>query len=524
MGKEGKTGTIHMIQRFQSFRYPLILQGMLVGALAGLVSVAYRLVVEKAGELMNFMLDLGRQDLRYVLVWFLVLIVAALFVSWCVGKESMISGSGIPQVEGELHGLFDPKWYRVLALKFVAGAVSIACGLSLGREGPSIQLGAMTAKGYARLTKRIKIEEKMLLTCGAGAGLSAAFNAPLAGVLFTLEEMHKNFSVEVLLSGMSACVAADFISCNICGLEPTFTFHNVMGIPLSAYWLIILLGVVLGVMGAFYNRCLALSQKAYAALPWKRSAKLLIPFLCAGMLGFVFPYVLGGGQNLVHPLVTGEFGLKMILLIFAMKFLFSMVSFGSGAPGGIFLPLLVLGAMIGGLWGTVAIQYLGMDPNLLQNFVFLAMAGFFTAIVRAPLTGIVLIVEMTGSFDQLLSITLICMVAYIVADLMQAAPVYDQLLERILEVRGKNQKEVEEAGDRVMMEIPVHQGAVADGKKVKEITWPQNCLIIAVYRGGKELLPKGNTHLHGGDVLLVLSGEDAAYSVREEIVNVCQKI
>ena len=186
------------------------MQGVIVGALAGLVSVLFRIVIEHANDLLFFVLDYGNQLVMVKIAWFAAIAILALLVARLVRWQPMISGSGIPQVEGELHGVFSQNWWKVLIAKFVGGALAIGAGLSLRREGPSIQLGAMAGKGFSRISKRIKIEEKLLMTCGACAGVAAAFNAPFAGVLFSLEELHKSFSVEVLLSTMAASVTCYF--------------------------------------------------------------------------------------------------------------------------------------------------------------------------------------------------------------------------------------------------------------------------------------------------------------------------
>ena len=230
--KNSANDTHTVLHRFKNFRYGLLIQGIAVGALAGLVSVLFRLAIENANEALSFILSAAGQNILLMAAWFGVLVIIAVLTAKLVRWQPMISGSGIPQVEGEIHGIFSQSWWRVLAGKFAGGVLSIGAGLSLGREGPSIQLGAMMGKGFSRMTKRIKVEEKLLMTCGASAGLAAAFNAPFAGVLFSLEELHKNFSIEVLLSTMAASVTADFISRNIFGLEPIFSFHLTQNLSL----------------------------------------------------------------------------------------------------------------------------------------------------------------------------------------------------------------------------------------------------------------------------------------------------
>ena len=186
------------INRFRSFRYALILEGIVTGAIAGAVVVFFRYLLTYADELLQSVLAFGKNHIWAIPVWFVFLTVSAMIVAGLLKWESFISGSGIPQVEGEMIGELDPCWWKILIAKLVGGLLSIGSGLSLGREGPSIQLGAMAAKGFSRLTKRARTEEKLLITCGAIEGLSAAFNAHIAVVLFSLEENHKNLSPEVL--------------------------------------------------------------------------------------------------------------------------------------------------------------------------------------------------------------------------------------------------------------------------------------------------------------------------------------
>ena len=410
----------------------LITEGLCVGLVGGFVVLLYRVALTFAGDWLVKILSYMKGNPFRCVVWFLIL--AAL--AWIVGKlvkwEPMISGSGIPQVEGEIAGRLSQNWKRVLPAKFAGGFLCMLGGLSLGREGPSIQLGAMAGQGISRALGRGKREEKFLMTCGASAGLSAAFHAPLAGMMFAVEEIHKTFSIPILLPVMTASVTADYIASHILGLDPVFRFQITEYLPQNYYWLLILLGILVGVSGVFYNWGMLKAQELYRKIPFmKETGRLLIAFLTAGVLGIVMPWVLGSGSGLIVSLTQGEMVLGMVVLTLVMKFLFSAVSFGSGAPGGIFFPLLILGALIGAVFAMV-VEFFGLAPVYVNNFVLLGMTGFFTAIVRAPLTGIILLFEMSGSISQMLSLSIVSVTAYIVATLMRSEPIYDSLLKRIL--------------------------------------------------------------------------------------------
>ena len=277
-----KKDTTHTIRRAEHFKTILTGEGFLVGLIAGLVVLLYRVLLEYAGRAMNVILGYARENPAAAGAWFVLLVLMACIVGKLVKWEPMISGSGIPQVEGEMTGKLEQVWWRVLTAKFLGGFLSLLAGLSLGREGPSIQIGAMTGKAVSKVLDRGKTEEKYLLTCGASAGLAAAFHAPLAGVMFSLEEIHKNFSVSVLVSVMTASITADYVSSQFLGFHSVFQFDIGAEIQPRYYWHILILGVILGLLGAFYNKMTLWVQNLYyKAKGLNETSRLLIPFLLA---------------------------------------------------------------------------------------------------------------------------------------------------------------------------------------------------------------------------------------------------
>ena len=469
---------------------------------------------------MNKVLEYARQEPLAAVLWFVALFIIACVVGKLVKYEPMISGSGIPQVEGEMMGKLNQVWQRVLPAKFLGGFLSLFSGLSLGREGPSIQIGAMTGKAISQTLDRGKTEEKYLITCGASAGLAAAFHAPLAGVMFSLEEIHKNFSVSVLISVMTASITADYISSQFMGFQPVFQFDVGMEMPPQYYWHIVILGILLGIMGAFYNKMTIWVQSLYFKAKWlNETTRLFIPFLLAGILGLVMPQILGSGHPLIDMAAEGNMMLTSLLILFVAKFLFSLICFGSGAPGGIFFPLLVLGALLGGVYSNFAVQYMGLDASYISNMVLLAMAGYFTAIVRAPITGIILIFEMTGQASQMLSMSLVSIVAYLVASALKSEPIYESLLSGLLKRRGENIPEG--TGEKILQEFVICHNSLLQNKMIQQIEWPKNCLLVSIKRGGNELIPKGRTILFPGDILVTLTDERDAPAVYDYMEEVC---
>ncbi len=517
--KNKKGSTIDLLETAKNFKYMLIIEGIATGLIAGLVAVIYRILLGYAEDFIGFIGNAIKGNLLYIVGWFAVLILLAVIVSKLLRYEPLISGSGIPQVEGEIISFVDQKWYKILPTKILGGVLCAFGGLSLGREGPSIQLGAMAGKGLSKLFHKVKMEERLLLTCGAAAGLSAAFNAPLAGVMFALEEVHKNFNVHVLISVMCASVTGDFISSNIFGLSPTFHFVVEGTLPLHYYGMVILLGIACGVFGVLYNKGTVSTQKLFSKTKLG-SYGVIIPFILSGFIILTMPQILGGGHRMIEFLSMNQnFVIQTLLILLVAKFAFSLISFGSGAPGGIFFPLLVLGSFIGAIFGTVAIQWFNFPQMYLANFIIMAMAGTFAAIVRAPITGIILIAEMSGSLTNLLPLAVVSLVSYLVASMMNCEPIYESLLHNLLSKMGMDMSAFH--GEKQIIQSVVELGSPVCEQAIKDIKWPNKCLIISIIRGGKELLPRGTTVLHTGDTLVALLDDEDSPYIQHELEKCC---
>ena len=416
----------------------LIGKSLLVGAFAALSAVAYRVVLGRAESLCHGIFGFADSPLRVVLL-FLFLTLMGLVVCRITESEPLIKGSGIPQLEGQFHGHFSPNALAVLVKKFVGGALSIVCGLSLGREGPSIQLGAMAGQLVSRrLPEGEEEDSKLLLLCGACAGLAAAFNAPLAGVAFALEETYKKITPKVVFATAAASILADLISKLFFGMTPALNLPKVDPLPLSLFYVYPIVGICCGCLGVVFNKTLMATQRLYKKLPLRDTYRIAIPFLFAGVFGLVLPEVLGGGHHIITHLSDVGMTMGMMLLLLTAKFVFTMICFCSGAPGGIFFPLLVLGALSGGILGGGACALLGLPESCMTTFLLLGMTGMFSGIVRAPITGIILVAEMSGSLTQFTGLVLASVVASLTANMLGCKPVYDELLENMLRDRAKS--------------------------------------------------------------------------------------
>ena len=518
-----KINRVHtMLNGLQNLKYKLIFDSLLVGIAVGLVIVIHRTILLTISPIFINFYEKANKNYFLIPIVFIILISLGFFVGTMVKKEPMISGSGIPQVEGILTRNLKQNWLNVLFYKFVGGLICLGAGLSLGREGPSVQMGACLGEGISNKMKKLDNENKYLITSGASAGLSAAFNAPISGVMFSLEEAHKNFSPLVLVSAMIASLTADFISKNFFGLTPSLYFPKVNLLPLKYYWVLIILGLIIGISGVIFSSGLLKTQDLYKKLNTPIEVNCIIPFVITGIIGMVFPIVLGGGHDLIMTLKENEFTLMFLFTLIVIKFLFTFICFGSGAPGGIFFPLLVLGALVGNFMGVIFAKYLGIPSMYIVNFIILAMAGHFASIVKAPITAILLISEMTGSLNHLLPLAIVVVVSQLTSDILNSSPIYESLLGRIL-AKGISQYEGR-VGKKTLIEISVQVYSELENKKIKDILWPKNCLVVSIQRGEEEILPKGDTTIYAGDMLVVMTDEDSASSMLESILSLAATV
>ena len=477
-------------------------RAIVIGVAVGLVASVFRLAIQDVLVLTKLAFLFFHQQPLWLLAWVAVTVLLALFLGRMAQKNPNIKGSGIPQVEGQLTGQFDEQWWPVLWRKFFGGILSIGPGLFLGREGPSIQVGATVGQGIVEgrgKKKLTAIERRVGIASGAAAGLSAAFNAPIASSMFVLEEVYHNFSPLVWLSVFISSISANFVSMQFFGLKPDLDLPHEMYFPVNQYGYLLLLGLFLGILGRLYQYVILRLGTWSRKVTWFKPAWYpVIPFLLVIPIAWWWPNTLGGGNGLIISLTNLPTSVSLFLWLFVLRFVFSMISYGSELPGGIFLPILTLGAVLGGLYCVILI-HLGLIPaRFLANYVIYAMAGYFACISKAPFTAILLITEMVGSLAHLMPLAVVAVVAYLVVDVLGGAPVYTAMFESFIHRQPHQSLE-----GITQMTTTIYAGTALDGVLVKDYPWPPSCLILMVYRGEEEIVPHGDTRLQVGDTLVI---------------------
>ncbi len=482
----------------------------LVGLCAGILAVLFRGALALADVLRNSLLAKAHEQPIWGWIFPLLFSAAGATVSILLVRRFApeTKGSGIPHLEAVLQRLRDLRWSRVLPIKFIAGLSAIGAGLALGREGPTVQMGGAIGDAIARGLKVSSRERLTLIAAGAGAGLAAAFNAPLSGLVFVLEEVQRDFHPIVFGTAFLAAAVADVVARVGADPFPVFAVTKYAAPALEVLPAFAILGVVAGFLGVAFNRALVASLEMYGRMKNKVLAVAVTGAL-VGLMGWFSNTAIGNGHPLAEMTLAGKVALTAIPLWFLVRFLLTVSSYGSGVPGGIFAPLLVLGALIGLAVGKVAVMAVpsaGVDPAV---FAVVGMAAYFTAIVRAPLTGVVLILEMTGNYEQMLPLLISCFFAYAVAEYLKDLPIYEVLLERDLLHDGDSTNLTQP----VVMDFTVQEGAPFEGKLVRTLGLPAGCILVRCSNGRREWVPKANTRLEANMRITAVIEPDAANSI-----------
>lgn len=491
--------------------------GALTGLFAGLVVTLYNVLASMAEEFSRGYYDFFREHPAFIPLLFAALFVGAIVIGGVLKFIPMIRGSGIPQTEGATRGLIRFKWYQVLTGMFACSLFTIFMGMSAGSEGPSIQIGGACGYGMSNMLRRGDLVRRYQITGGACAGLAVAFNAPLTGMAFAFEEAHKRFTPEVFVCSFSSVIVA-IITRNL--LRPamglatgsTFTTYAFTSPDMFSYLYVILAAFICALAGVGFYFLVFRAKKLFSKITfWKGTGKMLIPFMLAGAFGLITVNVMGGGHEFIESLGSLSHGVESVfssplwatlLIVIVLKFIVSIANMGAGVPCGVFIPMLAIGAGMGALLSLMCIQ-MGMDPAYSDALIMICMATFFTTVVKAPITGIVMVVELTWSFTFLLPVVIGAAIGYLVGDIFRTEPIYDKLLDGILEEQRRGEKRVS-----LTATLRVKAGAPADGRSVRNILWPSDILVTTLERGSLTIVPDGETVLKEGDIIFV-KGETA---------------
>ncbi|MDE7453065.1 MAG: chloride channel protein [Clostridia bacterium] len=518
----------------------LLLLSILTGLFAGVVITFYNILMSIGETTSEKFYTLFLENPAFVPLLFLALAAGALVIGTAVKFVPMIRGSGIPQIEGAARGVVRFKWYVTLCSMFAASLACVFLGYPAGAEGPSLEMGGCAGSAAAQLCKRNFMVRRLQIAAGSSAGLAVAFNAPVTGLVFALEEAFRSFSPQVFICAAVSVVTSLLtrnairlalnmsVGFSFTGFDFAFAFDAQGGI--FCLWTA-LAAVIVSLFGVGFYHLVFASKKLFKRVTFlKGIGKYIIPFFLAGAFGLITLYSLGGGHSFIEALATGGtgamdiervFGLSVILsliIIVIIRFITAVLTMGCGVPCGVFIPMLAVGAGLGAIL-SLAFQKGGMSGEYSDYLVIICMAAFFTCIVKAPVTGIVMVFELTGRFANLLPAIIGVAIGYLVGMLFKTEGIYEKNLAQYI----KDEK-ISDSFKKVRVNITVMPHSRAEGRKVRQIIWPANGLVVErVTAAGDITVPDGETLLCAGDKLVFECETDSEKELRDYLTEIVGK-
>ena len=411
----------------------LLLVSIIAGFFTGIVGGAFHYSIEWLyTHLLNLLLYLRLQE-WLISPLFLVMIISASCLAAAralVRLSPEASGSGIQHVEAVFKGLASPAPLKTLPIKFIGGLLAMAPGSALGREGPTVQMAAIIGTYFGKLAKLNLKDQFTLYSSVAGAGLAVAFNAPLSGAAFVLEEVAKKVTTETTLIVLAAVASSIFSFWYFFGDELNFKVIITHAPNYQTILWLTVLGVLCGAASALYNKSILWAIQEFNNYP------RVLPEIRAGIVGATiglivwnFPFAAGGGEVYSQNILNEMLSPWVLFVLLVLRWFMGPLSYSAGTPGGLFAPILLLGAIIGSLFACGLNEAFGTQHEI-AYFGLVGMAALFAGVVRAPLTGVLLVTEMTNTTLLIVPLLSAAVAAVLVANLMKNEPIYDSLLKK----------------------------------------------------------------------------------------------
>lgn len=398
----------------------LVLWGFFIGAATGTVISLFRIFSGKVYGWMLRYTAVPDPSFGRVMLVLILCIIAAIITGFVIRNPAIRFGGASWEIEAIANGQEQP-WKNILLPKFIGSWLVMAMGVSVGREGPCIQMGAATALGLERLKSTALHKRRFFILGGCSAGLAAAFSAPFAGICYVYEVMKEKLD-PVLFTFLLAGSFGVYVSeIQIFGLGLMLPFGaSPLPDPLHFIWLVPL-GIFAGLMGCAYSYALHTSMDLYGSQNLLSPClRPLIVFLMAGIMLFIFPAITGEGLSIFSSIKAGHALLGYLCVFLLAKLLFTAFCYGSGIPAGVMVPVLCVGGVTGGIYADILLKLGLISPALVDGFIVMGMAGSFASAERAPITALLLVLEMTGTWNTAPGMLLVVALANLCSHLLKA--------------------------------------------------------------------------------------------------------
>lgn len=478
---------------------------LIVGLLTGAVAVPYHYLLVLFFNARKTFFS-SSPPWYYHIPVFIALWGVLYFVAGLVKKWPFIMGGGISQTRAAINGRIEyTHSFRQLLAKFAGGVLTLSSGLSMGREGPSVQMGSYIGDLVSKWGHILSGQRKQLLAAGAGAGLAAAFAAPLAATTLVIESIERFDAPKTAITTLLAGVAAGLMASTFFPMNPYREIEAIvpdisMLMHLKLY---LIFAVIVSVFGKFYSLLMLYAKRIFPAIKQPEYLKLFGLLVMAYIISLTVTDLTGGGEQfLMEQAKEGSRNLYWVGGMMLLHMVFTVFSFSSGLPGGSFIPTLVTGGLIGKLYALVLVHHGIVGVENISYVMLVGMAAFLVAVVRTPITAIILITEITGQFEVFYPSIVVGGLTYYFTELLNIKPFNVMFYEEMINKPFfRNQT-------RLTLHVEVMAGAYFDGKQVNTLELPNHCVIKNIHRDGQNLSPAGETILPGDQLTIELDAQD----------------
>ena len=480
---------------------PCILLSCITGILTGFVIYLFQLAADKVFFLSEAIYSAVRSKPQYLPLLLGGALMLGIISVLAVKFLGIAKGGGIPTSIALMRGLIDFKWLRSIFTVFSSALITFFAGIPLGNEGPSVQMGTAIGRGTVKIFSPKKTAwDRYIMTGGAAAGFAAATSAPLTGLFFTLEEAHRRFSPMLFMSAASAIITSkitlDALNSKFHVAHALLPFEITTTLEIKYLYMVCVVGLLCGVIAILFSKAHESIDKLLNKKLAKLSLFIKIPaiFVLTALIGYFASEILGTGRSLISELVYGNGTWYMLLIYFCVRAILLMLANNLGVTGGLFVPTLTFGAIIGSLCSKVFIGLGTLPEEYAPILIVVGITAFLSAVSRIPITAVVFAIEAMNGLVNILPIALGATLSYVVIEISGIHSFNDLVIET---------KEKEENKGKTPYLIDtsfvIKPDAFAIGKEIRDILWPPTCVITSVKKN-----PNSNIHspfLQEGDVL-----------------------
>ncbi len=503
------------LQLLEHMLLPALIFSLIAGTLTGVVVLLYRLVAGRVVAASQAAYSAMRAQPLWIPVAAGVMLLIAVVTAWMYRKRPNIRGGGIPTAIGILRGLIPFGWWQNLIGVWVSSLMTFLMAVPLGTEGPCVQIGTAIGRGTVRtLAPRYGAWDRYVMTGGACAGFTAATGAPISGILFAVEEAHQRISPMIMLVAFFSALFSDItveILAPLVGLQadlfPGLNVH-VVALTLKELWIPLVIGLFVGLFSVFFLKGYHWVKRLFhrhnrnGKLTVRSEIGILVVCLCTLALGLIsYDFVSTGHHFTLHLIESGGIWYMLLLILLVRAFLL-LAANNAGITGGMFLPIMTLGAIIAVLCGQVMSQFGWITADYRTTVVVLGITACIGGMIKTPLTAICFAIEALGCGQNILPVLVAAIMAYFVTELFGAKSINEVVVEnRVEEIHEAQPKSVV-----IDTYVTVQPRTFAVGKQIRDIFWPSNLFVLSLKRDptkGARVNEHGDKTIHAGDVLHV---------------------